>query len=103
MTHHHPAHEVELYRDDDVYTVIVDLEGFDRGDVEVSFHDGRLHVEAEHVDAAEGRNRVVHRHVGVPKTIDVEDITATMTDGVLEVTLPIVGDGDVHGVPIDVE
>ena len=103
MTKHHPEKEVELYRDDGAYTVIVDLPDFEREDVDVRWHDGRLHVEAEHVTTEEGRTRVFHRHLGLPKRIDVEGIGATFEDGVLEVHLPIAGDDRSHGTTVDVE
>jgi HSP20 family protein len=103
MSTHRPAHEVELYRDGDAYSVIVDLPDFDREDVEVRFHDGRLHVEGEHLDPDDGQRAIFNRHVGLPKLVDVENIEATFEDGILEVTLPIAGEDIVRGVTVDVE
>lgn len=47
MTKHHPAHEVELYRDGAVYTVYVELPEVDPEDLSVRWEDGTLHVSAE--------------------------------------------------------
>ena len=102
MTKHHPSKAVELYRDDGAFTVLVDSEGYDREDVEVSWHDGRLHVVAEHL-REDGRTRMFHRHLGLPKRIDVEAITAHFDEGVLEVSLPILGACEPDGRVIAVE
>jgi HSP20 family protein len=103
MTKHHPEKPVELYRDDDAYVVIVDLPGFDREDIDVHWHDGRLHVEAEHLTTEAGRTQVVHRHLGLPRQIDVDGISATFEEDVLEVHLPIEGEGRPRGTSVDVE
>jgi HSP20 family protein len=101
MTRHTPHHEVELYREEDSYVVIVELPGAGAEDVDVNWVDGRLSVAAE--VATQGRRRVVSRRVSVPKGIDPDGITARFEDGVLEVTLPIVGDERPDGLNIEVE
>ncbi|MBX0322806.1 Hsp20/alpha crystallin family protein [Halomicroarcula sp. F13] len=88
MVTHHPAKGVELYREDGAFVVLVELSEFDREDVDLRWHDRRLHVEAERHEPGE-RSRVFHRSVGLPRPIREADITATIEDGVLEVTLPI--------------
>ena len=88
MTRHHPAKEVELYRENDEYVVLFDLPGYDPADVDVRWRDRRLHVSAEHHGEGD-RKGVYHRSVGVPKSIDEDGIDAAYEDGVLEVTLPI--------------
>lgn len=100
MTDHKPAHEVELYKREDAYDVYVDLPGYDAGDVDVRWHDGRLHVGAERHDGDE--TRVFNRDVSVPRAVDDEAISAAFEDGVLEVTLPIASDGSRPGTTIEV-
>lgn len=90
MGRHRPRKEIELYREDDAFTVLVDLADFERDDVEVSWREGRLHVGADRLDE-DGRIDCFHRHLGVPTDVATEDIAAAFDDGVLEVTLPIQG------------
>ena len=98
---HRPDHEVELFKDDGAYEVIVDLPGYDRADVDLHWHDGRLHVTAEHRNE-DGQTRVLNRHLSVPRRIDAEAIEASFDEGVLTVTLPIVDDGEKPGTHIEV-
>jgi HSP20 family protein len=89
MTHHTPAHEVELYREDDAYVVYVELPGYDREDIEVRLVDHRLHVSADH-EADERRGQAVyHRSIGLPHVVEADRATATYEDGVLVVTVPV--------------
>lgn len=103
MTKHHPAHEVELFRDGAVYTVYVELPDVDPDDISVRWQDGTLHVSAEPAHVYEDPSGIYHRRIGVPKAIDQDEITASYDDGVLEVQLPIVGDRAEHGHRIAVE
>lgn len=100
MTSHHPEKEVELHREGDAYVVLFDLPDYEPDDVEVHWRDRRLHVAVE-PQGDDGRRQVYHRSVGVPKSIDDDDIDATYEDGVLEVTLPISEEQD-EGRRIDV-
>ncbi|MFB6150378.1 MAG: Hsp20/alpha crystallin family protein [Haloarculaceae archaeon] len=95
MTDHHPRHEVELYRTGDVYEVYVDLPGYERADIDVRWHDGRLHVTAENCEV--GETCVVHRDLGVPHAVDGDAISASYHDDVLEIHLPIAGEVDESG------
>lgn len=101
MTRHTPQHEVELYREDGDYVVVVELPGATAGDVDVDWVEGRLSVAAE-VERGE-RRRVVSRRLSVPKEIAPAGITARFDDGVLEVTLPIVGESRPDGISIEVQ
>jgi HSP20 family protein len=103
MPDHTPDHEVELFREDGAYVVILDLPGVDRADIDVRWHDGRLHVHADKHGNSDSRSRVVNRHVSVPHKIEADRIRADYDDGLLEVTLPIVGGTDGPGTKIDVE
>jgi len=99
---HQPDHEVELFKDEGAYEVYVDLPRYDRGDVDLRWHDGRLHVTAEH-QTEEGETRVFNRHVSVPSQIDAEEISATYRDDVLTVRLPVSESGARPGTSIEVD
>lgn len=101
MTRHRPRHEFELYREDDSYVVVADLPEAERSAIDVDWTDGHLHVAAEIAD--DGRRRVVTRRLSFPKEIDPEGIGAAYDDGVLEVTLPIVGEERPKALRIDVQ
>ncbi|GAB3020460.1 Hsp20/alpha crystallin family protein [Natronobiforma cellulositropha] len=100
---------VSLEDEGDAYVFVMDLPGFEKEDIDLTFDDGLLSVRA-HRDAEEGaethratRSRRVARGVTIPKEIVVDEITASYHNGVLEVTLPIV-DGQQHtGHRIDIE
>lgn len=100
MTTHRPAHEIELYREADAYTVIVDVGDADPEEVHVTWRNGHLHVHLEVQETS--RDSVRHREVSVPREVDPDGITAAFSDGVLEVTLPVISDR-VHGKTIEVE
>lgn len=101
MTGHTPQHEVELYREGDSYVVVVELPGAAAGDIDVNWVDGHLSLAAE--VTGDGRERVVSRRLSVPKRIDPSGIVARFEDGVLEVTLPVVGEDRPDGISIEVE
>jgi len=98
---HHPDHEVELFREEGAYEVYADLPGYDREQVSVRWHDGRLHIEAE--DHDDGAKRVYSRHVSVPRDVDEDGITATYDDAVLEVHLPVLDGKSQPGREIEID
>lgn len=102
MTRHDPAHEIELYRDEDVYVVYGDLPGFDPDEMEVRWHDRRLSISAERYDPDHERRFVVHRSLSVPHEINEEAIAASYDGEILEVHLPIVNGGEKPGRRIDI-
>ncbi|QLH79708.1 Hsp20/alpha crystallin family protein [Halosimplex rubrum] len=98
---HHPDHEVELFKDEGAYEVYADLPGYGSADVDLRWHDGRLHVTAEH-RTDEGETRVFNRHVSVPRRVDADAISATYSDDVLKVRLPVSDDDARPGTRIEV-
>ena len=102
MTKHTLDHEVELYRDDDDYVVLMEMRDYDREDIDLTWHDNRLHLEAQHVDEETGRSRVLQRSLSFPKEIDEDGIAASVEDGTLEITLPIVEETHEAGRSIDI-
>lgn len=101
MTTHHPPKGVELYREDDAYVVLFDLPEHDPNDIEVRWHDSRLHVEAVENKNGE-RHRIYHQSIGLPKAIEEDGISAVYDDGVLTVTAPVTESGPEHHT-VDVE
>lgn len=89
MSQHRPDHEIELYRTGDAFEVVADLDGFDREDVDLRWHDRRLSIVAEHGEGGESRTRLFNQEVSVPRAVDESGIAAEFADGVLEVRLPI--------------
>jgi len=91
--------------------VRADLPGVAREDVDLRLAGGTLHLAADApVDAPEDatyvtqertRNRL-DRAVDLPVPVEAEAVTASLTDGVLTVTLPKVSPTD-EGTEIDIE
>ncbi len=94
----------------DAYVFVMDVPGFEKEDVDLTFRNGALSVRA-HPDAEEGsdayrsvRSRRVAKRVPIPKEVVADEITASYHNGVLEVRLPIVEDErDEDGHRIDIE
>lgn len=80
------------------YEVIADVPGFENDDIDVTFADGTLRIQAdstiENEDEdgeylrRERRERSLSRSVRIPDSIDEDEISAGLSDGVLRVTLP---------------
>lgn len=97
-----PTHDWQAT--EDAHTLVVDLPGFEREELEVSAFPGEdvLVIDAEHEIEGDGRQRRVHERVPLPVDADVEDVTATYRNGVLELAFARTGEGDAT-VHIDVE
>lgn len=83
--------------------VVIDLPGFERDAISVTYADETLSVTAvdEHGDGAGHRRHSVEERISVPGDVDTDAITASYHNGVLEVTLPVAESGT--GIDIDVE
>lgn len=92
----------ELYEEDDAFVLTVEMPGFDPEDIDLRWDDGRLYVAAEHHDDERGRRKRFYRSFRLPKRVVDDDIEATYTNGVLEVTIPI-AQGAAPGEPIPIE
>lgn len=89
---------LDIYEAKDTITVIVELPGMKREQIDISLHDGALTVAGELTPAAEfaesetyraerPRGRF-HRSVSLPKPVDADKVSAAYKDGILTVTLP---------------
>lgn len=103
---------VDVAETDEDVVVTLDLPGYERDDVDVTVTDDTLHVEAErrveaeseerHYYRRERRRERVDRSVQLPAPVDESSASATLSNGVLTVTLPKVG-ADSAGHSIDIE
>lgn len=91
----------------------IDLPGFDREDVSIHLHDQTLRIEADRtseLDETEGtyvrrerRRRAMTRTVQLPDPVDETDISATMSNGVITITLPKRVPNEGHEIDISVD
>lgn len=102
---------VSLEREGDEYVFVMDLPGFEREEIDLTFDEGLLSVRArsdrERSDGGRQllRERRVARRVTIPVDVVVEEISASYRNGVLEVHLPIVDadEGEETGHRIDID
>jgi HSP20 family protein len=95
--------DYELYEEDGEFVLTLELPGFDREEIDLAWDDGILNVAADHVEEDRGRKKTYHRRFRFPKRVDDEAITATYTNGVLEVTLPFEEGATTQGTTIPIE
>ncbi|GEQ48292.1 Hsp20/alpha crystallin family protein [Tetragenococcus koreensis] len=91
--------QVDIKEKDNSYEVTADLPGFDKSDLNVTYDDGVLTIEATRNDVTEDkdeegnflrreRNSSSYRRQFMLKGIDDEKIDASFKDGVLNLNLP---------------
>ena len=95
--------DYELDEEDDEFVLTVELPGFDREEIDLAWDNGVLNIAAEHADEDRGRKRTYHRRFRFPKDVDDEEITASYSNGILEVTRPVEAGGATHGTAIPIE
>jgi HSP20 family protein len=91
---------VDMQDHGDEYTVVADLPGYDVDDIDLTFADGDLRIDASRDDAVEEsdedagtyvhreRSESVSRTVRVPDPVVEDEISASYDTGTLTVTLP---------------
>ena len=84
-----PTTDYELYEEDDEFVLTVELPGFNREEIDLTWDDGVLNIAAEYVDDGRGQKRTYHRGFRFPKDAAEDAISASYSDGILEVTLPV--------------
>ncbi|MFC5972907.1 Hsp20/alpha crystallin family protein [Halomarina salina] len=100
---------LSIERDDEGYVVLADLPGFEKEELDLEFDDGVLSVSGRHEVSEESdsgtsmRARSVFEQVHIPGDVDVDAISATYRNGVLEIRLPSMSDrgDDSHRIDID--
>ncbi|HET6815826.1 MAG TPA: Hsp20/alpha crystallin family protein [Mycobacteriales bacterium] len=92
--------KVEEFADDGALVVRAELPGIDPDkDVEISVHDGLLHIKGERIDHEEETKKAFYRSeftygmfertLPLPAGATEADVKATYKDGVLEVRIPM--------------
>ena len=94
---------IDIEESEDNFILMADLPGFNKDEINISFHDGMLEINAEHHEESEKKqkegNVIKERHFGsffrrinFGKNIDDKDIAAKYDKGVLELTIPKMAD-----------
>jgi HSP20 family protein len=103
---------VDLKDHGDEYTLVADLPGYDVDDIDLTYADGNVRIEASrHLESESEldgsyvhreRAESVERNVHVPEAVVEAEITAEYDNGKLMVTLPKVADTtEGHSIDID--
>lgn len=87
---------LDVYQDKDQFTVVAELPGLKKEDIELSFQDGVLTISGERKQEKKGeegyRNERFfgrfQRSVTLPTSVDGNKVKATYEDGILKVVLP---------------
>jgi len=88
---------MDLVDNGEAFVVTIDLPGFEKDDVAVRLSDQTLHIEAEHATTTdtsesdyirhERSHEAVSRQVHFPDAVDAQAVDATLSNGVLTVTV----------------
>lgn len=91
--------EIDVFEKDDRLVTRIDLPGMKKDDVKVEVTDGQLAISGERKTEAEEKKEDVYRcersygsfyrAVPLPEGVNPEDVKATFSDGVLEVSVPL--------------
>jgi HSP20 family protein len=91
--------EIDVFEKDDRLVTKIDLPGMKKEDVKVEVTDGQLTISGERKHEAEEKGEEFYRcereygsfyrSVPLPEAAKIEDVKATFTDGVLEVSVPL--------------
>ncbi|MFB6126489.1 MAG: Hsp20/alpha crystallin family protein [Halolamina sp.] len=95
--------DYELYEEDGEFVLTVEMPGFDPEEITVTWNDGVLNVAAEHEEEARGQRKTYHRRFRFPKAVDDDAVTASYTNGILEVRLPVEAGVAAPGREIEIE
>lgn len=87
-----------IYETDKDIVVELQTPGFDKKDIKVSFQDGYLKIEGKSSEEKEEKNKNYWRKeikrgsflkvIPIPKEVDSKQAKASLTNGILKVTLP---------------
>jgi HSP20 family protein len=107
-----PTMRIEEFVEDGTMVVRAELPGVDvEKDVDISLHDGLLHIKAERSEKTEKTDKNFYRSefrygafertLPLPPGATTDDVKATYEDGVLEIRIPTVTkDAETQKVPI---
>lgn len=87
-----------IVEDDEKYSITAELPGLDKGDIEITFHDGMLEIKGEQKEERkeekegyvrrEYSSSSYYRAFSLPENIDEETIDASLEKGLLNVKIP---------------
>jgi len=92
--HHHPTHHRhELVDDDEKFELSIDVPGVKEEDIDVKLEDGLLTVQGQRMaSSSDSSSQFItskfSKSFSLDKTVDVEQITAELKNGVLTVSAP---------------
>lgn len=106
-----PTMRVEEFMADGILVVRAEMPGIDIDkDVDISVHDGLLHIKAQRTQKAEKKDKAYFRSefrygafertLPLPPGATVDDVKATYEDGVVEIRIPAAGGTEVAKVPV---
>lgn len=107
------APAADLYETEDAFMAELELPGFDREDINVTLEQGVLTVsgtrEAEREDS-EGDYHLRERRVGrfqrsfrMPESINVDDVEARFSNGILEIRMPKAAEARTRKIEVNVD
>ena len=87
---------VNVYQDKDRFTVVVELPGLKKEEIEISLHDDTLTIAGERKREESGEQEFLterlygkfQRSLTLPTAVDAEKVKASYKDGLLQVELP---------------
>jgi HSP20 family protein len=89
---------VDIVEEEGRYVVNAELPGVRKGDLKISMHEGKLSINAErkHKDVPEEASRLrneialgqYRRTITIPAEIKLDEITAELANGILQIVLP---------------
>ncbi len=92
------APALDLFEGKEHFVVTAELPGLNREDIQVSFHEGNLHISGERKAEEKQKDAQVYRNeryfgrfervVTLPTAVVADKVSAEYRDGVLTVTLP---------------
>jgi len=96
------AHDFHVTESEDAWTLRTDLPGFSKKDVELAVEKGVLKVTATAAEDNPGFAAGFEQGLQLPREVDRSKISAQLTKGVLEITLPRLPKEEDHAIRIDV-
>src|SRR6267154_5377270 len=87
---------VNVYQDKDQFTVVVELPGLKKEEIEITLHDDTLTISGERKREESGEQEFLterlygkfQRSLTLPTAVDAEKVKASYKDGLLQVELP---------------
>lgn len=88
---------LDVYEDKDQFTVVAELPGFKKDQIEISLHQGALTISGERKQEPQGNEEGLRseryfgrfqRTVTLPAGVNADGVRASLQDGILKIELP---------------